>query len=158
MVSPYPHRVILAGCFCSICFNSEAKTSLMTSSYLNPRNFRAYKFSHAYSARKLEIFARINFRAPLHFQISITCYVAIEAKDRGQFCKNLIGKYFRARNCKNSVPIFAQFRANPGFARNCVKISMNMVECSERFRICISVTHPFEFAQIFRRFAVRQNM
>ena len=91
--------------------------------YLIRRNFRAYKFLRICSARKLEIFARINFRATLHFQILIACDMAIETKNRGQICKNLNRKYFRARNCKNSVLIFAQFCANPGFARKCAKIS-----------------------------------
>ena len=73
--------------------------------YLIRRNFRAYKFSRICSARKLEIFARINFRAPLHFRILITCYMAIETKNRGQFCEKLTPKYFRGRNCENSVLI-----------------------------------------------------
>ena len=89
--------------------------------YLIRRNFRAYKFSRICSARKLEIFARINFRAPLHFQILITCYMAIETKNRGQFCKNLTRKYFRARKCKNSVLIL-QFCARKYFQ---VKFSQN---------------------------------
>ena len=91
--------------------------------YLIRINFRAYKILRICSARKLEIFAHINFRAPLHFQISITCDMAIETENRGQFFENLAGKHFRARNCKNSVLIFAQFRANPAFARKCAKIS-----------------------------------
>ena len=49
--------------------------------------------------------------------------MAIEAKNRGQFCKNLTRDYYRGRNFKNSVLIFAQFRTNQGFARKCAKIS-----------------------------------
>ena len=55
--------------------------------------------------------------------------MAIETKNRGQYCENLTWKYFRARNHTNLVLIFAQFRANQGFARKLVhaKISTNKV-------------------------------
>ena len=75
------------------------------------------------SARKLEIFALIYFRALSDFQISKAWYMAIETKNRDNFAKIWTGIHFCARNWKNSVLIFAQFRANPGSARKCAKIS-----------------------------------
>ena len=87
----------------STTFELQAVEFLSRFKYLIRRNFRAYKFSRTCSAQKFEIFAHIDFRAPLHFLIA--CYMAIEVKNRDKFCKNLVRKYFRARNCKNLVLI-----------------------------------------------------
>ena len=103
------------------------------SDYLRRTNFRIFSlfriffvfafFAHFVCAKILEIFARIYFRAPSDFQISKTWDMAIKTKNRHIFAKILTGIYFCARNWKNSVLIFAQFRANPGSARKCAKIS-----------------------------------
>ena len=58
-------------------------------------NFRAYALRENWEVSRVSIFA-----ARLYSEILITCYMAIETKNRGQFCENLNWKYFRARNSK----------------------------------------------------------
>ena len=61
----------------------------------------SYKFSCVLifaHARKVEIFARIYFRAPSDFQILKTWDMAIETKHRNISAKILTGIYFRAQN------------------------------------------------------------
>ena len=55
-----------------IALGYRAQMFNITAKCLIRRNFRADKFSRTCSARKLEIFARINFRAPSDFEISKT--------------------------------------------------------------------------------------
>ena len=98
--------------------------------YLIRINFRADKFSRTCSARKLEIFARIYFRVSSDFEILKTWYMAIQTKNRGYVLRKFISDFFCAQKWRNSVLIFAQFRANWGFARKCAKISTNEVELS----------------------------
>ena len=90
--------------------------------YLVRINCRAYKFSRICSARKLEIFARINFRAPLHFQILITCYMAIETKNRGSALRKFNSEIF---SCAKLQKFGTNFRAISRKSRFCAKMREN---------------------------------
>ena len=67
-------------------------------------NFCAYLFSRTFRFR--------GFKNLIYANI----------KEKQRFCENLSRIYFHLRKCRNSVLIFAQFRANSGFVRKCAKI------------------------------------
>ena len=94
--------------------------------YLIRIHFRADKFSRTCSARKLEIFARIYFRAPSDFEISKTWYMAIQTKNRGYVLRKSpspAGTQRRRENTRMVMTILISIQ----------RTALSMVKSSNRF-------------------------